>query len=73
MRRAGGIDGSGVKEETGASATVVPHGQGGSEMTGIDERSAIKGGIDGAQAEDLASARLVAAPYASSRPWLKPS
>ena len=37
-----GVDGCGVEEETSAGETVVPYGQGGIEMAGIDERAAIK-------------------------------
>jgi hypothetical protein len=32
---------------------VVPYCQGGLEMAGIDDRAAVKGGIDSAEAEDL--------------------
>ena len=37
----------------GAGLTVVPHGQGGVEMGGFDLPTAIKGGVEGAEAENL--------------------
>jgi len=49
----GGIDGCGVEEEAGAGETVIPYRQGGLDVAGIYEGVAIKGGIDGAEAEDL--------------------
>ena len=49
----GGIDGSGVEEETGTRLAVVPYGQGGVEMAGFDEGAAIEGGVDGAEAQNL--------------------
>ncbi len=53
MRCAGGIDGSSVEEEPGTGTAVVPHGQGGLEMAGVDERAGIECGIDGAKTQDL--------------------
>ena len=49
----GGIDGGDVEEETGAGLAVIPHGQGGVEMGGVDDGAAIEGGVDGAEAENL--------------------
>jgi hypothetical protein len=43
----GGIDGHGIKEETGTGGAVVPHRQGGLEMARVDKRAAIERGIDG--------------------------
>ena len=58
----GGIDGSGVEEEASTGGAVIPHGQGGLEMADVDQRAGIECGIDGAEAQDRVSARLVATP-----------
>ena len=49
----GGVDGGGVEEKASTDAAVIPYRQGGPEVAGIDERGAIKGRVDGAQAKDL--------------------
>jgi len=35
MRRAGGVEGSGIEEEAGAGLAVVPNGQGGVEIAAL--------------------------------------
>ncbi len=53
MRWAVGSMGAVVEEKASAGAAVVPYSQGGLEVAGIDERGAIQGRVDGAQAKDL--------------------
>jgi hypothetical protein len=48
-----GIDGCGVEEEAGAVAAVVPDGQRGVKMAGLDEQVAIEGGVDSTEAQNL--------------------
>ncbi len=49
----GGIAGSSVEEQARTVAAVVPHSQCGLEMAGVDHRTAVERGVDGAEAQDL--------------------
>ena len=48
-----GIDGRDVEEEAGAGQAVIPDGQGGVEMAGLDDGAGIEGRVEGAEAQDL--------------------
>ena len=45
-----GIYGGGVEEQPGTGQAVVPYGQSGMEMAGLDDGAAIKGGVNGTEA-----------------------
>jgi hypothetical protein len=62
----GGINGGGVEEEAGASATVIPYRQGGVEAAGTYAWAAIKGGktTSGVQAMAMRGGRAKEKPAA---------
>jgi hypothetical protein len=43
----------GVKDQGGAGRAVIPYGKGSLEMGRLDDRAAVKGRVDGTQAENL--------------------